>query len=198
MIPAGGDLIVLDVREVSEFCGAAQHIADAASFPWNSGVLQARFAMLPIDHTIIVVCASGGRSHAAANFLDSQGYASIYDMTGGMSAWEWETESCAMEPVVRLDKLASEPEVNWTPATGVQDYDLLRGFVDNLMGNASTVDLGITECLVNDTPFTFHRDSDYPPAGVSHFYLTRQKDGTWGQSSQSQDRVPGSEDCGLP
>jgi hypothetical protein len=119
-------------------------------------------------------------------------------MTGGMSAWDWETESCTVDPVVRLDKLASDPEVNWTPTTGVQDYDLLRGFVDNLFENASTVDLGITECLVNDTPFTYHRESGTPPVGDSYFYLTRQKDGTWGQSSQGQDRAPGSEDCGLP
>ena len=198
MILAGGDLIVLDVREYSEFCGTAHHIADAVSLPWNSGVLQARFAVLPVDHAIIVACAAGARSHEAANFLDSQGYMSVYDMLGGMSAWEWETESCEVEPVVRLDKRVSDPEVNWTPTTGVQDYDLLRGLVENLTENASSVDLGFTDCLANDTPFTYHRDSGSPPSGICHFYLARQKDGTWGQSSQGRDRVPGPPDCGLP
>lgn len=198
MILAGGDLIVLDVREYSEFCGSTSHIADAACLPWNSDVLQARFSLLPVDHEIIVVCAFGGRSHQAADFLESQGYTSVYDMLGGMSAWAWETESCGSEPLVRLGSTAPDTEIDWTPTTGAQDYDLLRGAVEELTEDASFVDLGLTDCLADDTPFTYHRDSGLPPSGTCHFYLARQKDGTWGQSSQGRERVADPPDCGLP
>ena len=197
-ILAGGDLIILDVRETSEFCGTTHHIEDAVNLPWNSGVLQARSSLLPVDHEIIVVCASGGRSHQAASFLDSQGYTSVYDMLGGMSAWTWQPEFCDAEPFVRLGKSASDTEIDWTPTTGVQDYDLLRGLVGNLADNVTSVDLGSTDCLANDSPFTHYKDLDFPPPGSCHFYLPRQKDGSWGQSSRGQDRVPGSADCGLP
>jgi rhodanese-related sulfurtransferase len=198
MIVAGGDLIILDVREYSEFCGVSSHIEDAVSLPWNSGVLQARSTVLPLDRTIIVVCASGSRSHQASSFLDSSGYTQVHDMGGGMGAWSWEVEGCDAEPVIRLHKPSGEVEINWAPTSGAQDYDLLRGLIENLVDQVSYVDLGITECLADDTPFTYDTDSDSPFPGSPYFYLVRQRNGSWGQSFGRQDRVPGSSDCGSP
>jgi hypothetical protein len=57
-------------------------------------VLQARYEELPTDGPVLVVCRSGGRSNAAASFLDSKGFSTVYDMLGGMSAWQWETATC--------------------------------------------------------------------------------------------------------
>ncbi|MBN2182296.1 MAG: rhodanese-like domain-containing protein [Sedimentisphaerales bacterium] len=88
------DLIIIDVREKSEYCGWAGHIPGALNYPWNSGVLQTRYEELPIDGKILVVCQSGGRSSQAANFLDSQGFLIVYNMLGGMYAWQWETAAC--------------------------------------------------------------------------------------------------------
>jgi hypothetical protein len=36
-IQAGADLIILDVREESDFCGPGGHIPGAVNYPWNSG-----------------------------------------------------------------------------------------------------------------------------------------------------------------
>jgi len=94
MMDANDQLIILDVREVSEYCDPPGHIPGALNYPWNSGVLLERYDELPQDREIVVVCRSGGRSHQAANFLDSQGFLYVYDMLGGMSAWEWETVEC--------------------------------------------------------------------------------------------------------
>jgi len=94
LIDSVDGLIVVDVREPSEYCDARGHIPGAQNYPLNSGVLQARFEELPMDSPILVVCRSGGRSNQAANFLDSQGFSTIYDMTGGMNAWQWETAPC--------------------------------------------------------------------------------------------------------
>jgi len=94
LIASTADLVVVDVREPSEYCDARGHSPGALNYPLTSGVLQARYAELPMDRPILVVCRSGGRSNVAANFLDSKGFPEVYDMNGGMNAWLWETVPC--------------------------------------------------------------------------------------------------------
>ena len=98
MLDAGGDLVVVDVREPSEFCDSIYHppghIAGAINMPWNSGYLQAHYGELDPDRATVVVCRSGGRSNAAANFLDGVGFTQVFDMLGGMNAWLWGTVDC--------------------------------------------------------------------------------------------------------
>jgi rhodanese-related sulfurtransferase len=90
---------VVDVREESEYCDSLAstpgHIAGAINMPWNSGVLQADYGSLDPNDSTIIVCRSGNRSHLAANFLDDQGFANVFDMLGGMSSWQHETQLCA-------------------------------------------------------------------------------------------------------
>jgi len=119
-------------------------------------------------------------------------------MNGGMSAWHGPTEACTEASEIRLHNPEGGVEVNWTPTTGVQDYDLLRGLVGNLGFSGSVVDLGVTECLADDTPFTYRTDAESPLSGSPFFYLARRRDGSWGQSSDSNDRVPATSDCGSP
>ena len=93
MIDTNNELIVIDVRELSEYCSYG-HIPGALNYPWNSAVLQARYTELPVNAEILAVCGVGGRSNNAANFLDSHGFIHIYDMLGGMSAWTYDTVGC--------------------------------------------------------------------------------------------------------
>ncbi len=93
-IDANDRLIVVDVRELHEYCDAVGHIPGALNYPLSSGVLAARYAELPSAEPILVVCRSGGRSNQAANFLDSVDFNDVYDMTDGMSSWLWETALC--------------------------------------------------------------------------------------------------------
>jgi rhodanese-related sulfurtransferase len=94
LIDTTENLIIVDVREKSEYCDATGHIPGALNYPWNSGILQARYEELPMDSPILVVCRSGNRSNQAASFLDSKGYTLVYNMLGGMNAWLWETSAC--------------------------------------------------------------------------------------------------------
>lgn len=94
LVDTTDDLVVVDVREPSEYCDARGHIPGAVNYPLNTGVLQARYEELPMDGPILVVCRSGGRSNVAATFLDSAGFSAVYDMMGGMNAWTGETERC--------------------------------------------------------------------------------------------------------
>lgn len=189
MILAGG-VVVLDVREYFEFCGSHEHIEDAVSLPWSSGVLQSRFDELDADVPVIVVCASGSRSHLAALFLDGCGFTQVYDMLGGMSAWTWETEPCDAQPSVLVHAGPSGSVVNWTPVPGAQDYDLLSGLLSNVTAQGAFIDLGPADCLAVGSPYTYRTVPDVPLPGSVHFYLSRQVGGSWGQSSQEQERVP--------
>ena len=107
MMDAGGTLTIVDVREESEYCDSTYsppgHIPGAINMPYNSGYLQDHYGELPINEDIVVVCWSGGRSNMAANFLDGEGFTSIFDMLGGMNAWVYETELCWPASVPDLD-----------------------------------------------------------------------------------------------
>ena len=94
LIDSTSDLVIVDVREPYEYCDDRGHIPGALNYPWSSGILQARYEELPMDGPVLVVCRSGVRSNQAANFLDSKGFSMVYDMLGGMGAWEWETAPC--------------------------------------------------------------------------------------------------------
>jgi len=94
LIASDNPPLVIDVREDYEYCDAKGHVPGALNYPLSSGVLYDRYLEIPQDRIVLVVCRSGGRSNAAANFLDSKGYQSVYDMNGGMSSWLWETVRC--------------------------------------------------------------------------------------------------------
>ena len=73
---------VLDVREPDEV--AAWAIPGAVNVP--TGSLAARMEELPRDEEIVVVCASGARSAAAADLLARAGL-HVANLLGGMTAW---------------------------------------------------------------------------------------------------------------
>jgi len=95
MLTGNKDAVVLDVRERGEYCSKDGHIPGAINYPWNSGVLQKRYGELVVTDTIIIVCRSGRRSHEAADYLQSKGFWNLYDVTGGMDAWEGKTTGCS-------------------------------------------------------------------------------------------------------
>ncbi len=105
ILDGGGNVVVVDVREEFEYCDSLAatpgHIIGSINMPWNSGVLQASFGDLDPNDSTIVVCRSGARSNAAANFLDGEGFGNVFDMLGGMSSWQYQTELCAPAGIPR-------------------------------------------------------------------------------------------------
>jgi rhodanese-related sulfurtransferase len=94
LIDNNNKLLVIDVREETEYCSDTGHIPGAHNYPLISGVLEQKYQELPLEGELLIVCQSGHRSNTAAEFLDANGYQHVYDMEGGMSAWEWETVGC--------------------------------------------------------------------------------------------------------
>lgn len=77
---------LIDVREDSEF--AEVSVSYAQNWPlsiFNPKELAHQFAK---DTPVYVVCRSGKRSFKAAQLLIEVGFTSVYNVEGGMLAWE--------------------------------------------------------------------------------------------------------------
>ncbi len=79
------DVQVIDVRENYEFANG--HIPVATLIPLQT--IPANLDQLDKAKKIVIVCASGGRSTSASNFLAQHGY-EVYNMVGGMMGWRYE------------------------------------------------------------------------------------------------------------
>lgn len=80
---SGSGPLVLDVREPWELAIAS--IPDVWHIPM--GEIPARLGELDPHQEIVVMCRSGGRSTKVAQFLDSKGFKSVANLTGGILAW---------------------------------------------------------------------------------------------------------------
>lgn len=80
------DAVVLDVREDGEYRNG--HIINALHIPQNK--LKDRLAELDKhkDKAIIISCRSGSRSGQACAMLKKQGFDSVYNLAGGVMAWQ--------------------------------------------------------------------------------------------------------------
>ncbi len=80
------DAFVLDVREPSEYNNG--HLLNAKLLPL--GKLKERVGELEKhrDKPILVVCRSGNRSGTACAILGKQGFTQVYNLAGGVTAWQ--------------------------------------------------------------------------------------------------------------
>ena len=79
---------VIDVRTPAEFNSG--HIEHAKNININDAQFEAQIAALDKSKPVLVYCAVGGRSARAANFIKSQGFPAVYDLDGGIGAWNKE------------------------------------------------------------------------------------------------------------
>ena len=87
------DVTVIDVRTPAEF--AAGHLGDAVNIDVDSGRFAEAITALPADGDYLVYCQSGNRSGRATSQMAELGFTTVYDLDGGIAAWQ-----AAGEPVV--------------------------------------------------------------------------------------------------
>jgi phage shock protein E len=78
--------VVLDVRTPREF--ASGHIAGATNINWNAPDFAKKAAALDKSKTYLVHCAVGGRSAKASDRMAALQFTNVYNLEGGMKAWE--------------------------------------------------------------------------------------------------------------
>ncbi len=81
-LDAGGDVVLIDVRSDEERSAGSI----PGSRPWNDET-RIFVESLPKDVEIISCCQAGGRSQALADALRQRGHTDLYNVTGGIAAW---------------------------------------------------------------------------------------------------------------
>lgn len=77
--------ILVDVREKDEVAQLAYDVPNILHIPLTQ--FEERFAEIPKDRDVVMVCKSGGRSLRAAGFLVNQGYDNVVNMKHGLIRW---------------------------------------------------------------------------------------------------------------
>ena len=83
-IEAGAQII--DVRTPAEF--ASGHIDGAVNIDVSAPDFTEQIAELDPAKTYAVYCRSANRSAVATDYMAQQGFGSVYDLTGGIIAWQ--------------------------------------------------------------------------------------------------------------
>ena len=78
--------VVVDVCEPKEF--SAGHVPNAINLPLSSLKDRLRDLEKHKNKPIIVSCRSGNRSLKGAVILRKHGFATVYNLAGGLQAWE--------------------------------------------------------------------------------------------------------------
>ncbi|EMS34132.1 rhodanese-like domain protein [Mariniradius saccharolyticus AK6] len=78
--------LVLDVRTAAEV--AEGHLPNAVNIDIYGSDFMAKVQQLPKDREILVYCTVGARSQQAADILSKQGFAKVYNLDGGIVAWQ--------------------------------------------------------------------------------------------------------------
>jgi len=78
--------VLLDVRTPAEY--AAGHLPGARNLDIEGAGFAAQIARLDKNVTYAVYCHSGNRSGAALEQMAAAGFTHVYDLAGGLMAWQ--------------------------------------------------------------------------------------------------------------
>jgi rhodanese-related sulfurtransferase len=80
------DAAVVDVREPGEFRGG--HIPNARNIPLGQLAGKIKDLEKLKDKPVLLSCQTGARSAQAAGTLRQAGFAQVFNLAGGMNAWQ--------------------------------------------------------------------------------------------------------------
>jgi len=80
------DALVLDVRPAADFHKG--HIINSLNIPMNGFSNQLATLEKHKQRPIIIGCRSGAQSASACQILRKQGYEQVYNLRGGILAWQ--------------------------------------------------------------------------------------------------------------
>jgi phage shock protein E len=84
LLEARSDVVIIDVRSPQEFSQGA--LPGSVLVPFFDAMRGK--VLLPRDTPLLLVCAVGGRSLAVGRYLAMQGFQEVYNLKGGLEAWQ--------------------------------------------------------------------------------------------------------------
>jgi rhodanese-related sulfurtransferase len=78
--------VTLDIRTAAEFAGG--HLRGATNIDYYDSGFQGRLDKLDKAKTYLVYCHTGNRSGKATALMRGLGFARVYDLRGGIAAWQ--------------------------------------------------------------------------------------------------------------
>jgi thioredoxin len=78
--------VLIDVRTPDEVAGGA--LENAVNIDYRDPTFQQHIQQLNTESTYFVYCLSGGRSSSAAAFMRDKGFKNVYELKGGILAWQ--------------------------------------------------------------------------------------------------------------
>ncbi len=130
-----GDYVILDVRQPREY--EDSHIPGGQLLPLPD--LTKRYQELDPEKPTIVHCAIGGRSRVAAQMLSGYGFKEVYNLAGGIKAYQGRKATGPVElnlDLVRGDETAAEIT---TLACGMENA--LQLFYETMEGRTRDAEL---------------------------------------------------------
>jgi rhodanese-related sulfurtransferase len=86
IIASDPQIAILDVRTPEEF--ESGHVRNAANIDFKSPEFGQMISQLPKDKPYVVYCRSGHRSGLAMDAFKQLGFSKVYNVAGGISAWQ--------------------------------------------------------------------------------------------------------------
>lgn len=164
---ADTNIQLLDVRTADEYQNG--HIPHSLQADWNNREqFKTRALHLDTSKPVYVYCAAGARSRSAAQWLRSNGYSQVYELTGGFIKWKEEGKRIeGMPNVPPMSAEAFKAEISnagivlvdigapWCPPCRKMDV-VLRSLQQRMTGKYKLlkVDAGINTKLMTELKAT--------------------------------------------
>jgi len=130
-----GSYLLLDVRQPSEY--EEEHLPGAKLIPL--GQLGEAVAELDRDKPVITYCAIGGRSRVAAQLLQGYGFREVYNLKGGIKAWQGHKATGPEE--LNLDLVRGDETPAEIAALAIGMEESLKQFYQTLLATATDAEV---------------------------------------------------------
>jgi thioredoxin len=103
---------ILDVRTPGEFQGGA--LQGARNVDYNASDFEEKVGKLDKSKSYYVYCLAGGRSASAASWMRKNGFTKVFDLKGGIMAWQ----AAGLPMNIEREKMVSD-KISWDDYEGL-------------------------------------------------------------------------------
>lgn len=185
--------VILDVRTLSEY--TVKHLSEGVQIDFYEATFAATLATLNRSKTYVLHCASGGRSGQVYVMMQNLHFSKVYNMTGGITAWQNAGFSVTTDEAsatgILCDTIASFDSIPQSQTDSIQftitnaaNSVLSFDSISELSGTEFSTNFNINDTILGARDYSFflyYTPSDtttdstifsiYSNAGIMNFYI---------------------------